>query len=79
MQQQTAISLEDFAASVRPLGCWVCIIPERSEIDEAINGGISLGVIRRWLLDIKGYAAKDATWDRLDAHRRRGHAEPRRV
>lgn len=35
--------------------CWMCGIPEKQEIDEAIAGGVTQGAIRVWLIEHRGY------------------------
>jgi len=65
------LTLKEYAIANpnKPQRCWVCILPEREEIDEAIRNGTSNGVIRRWLISVKGYKETDATPDKLRRHR----------
>ena len=55
--------------------CWVCGIPERAEIDIALRKNTSIGVIHRWLLDVRGYSRADATRRKIENHRNKGHHE----
>jgi hypothetical protein len=73
-EQEARLSLEQYAASGQGLGrpgtqCWACNLPERQEIDEAFKKGTSIGVIRRWLIDVRGYGQNDATRSKLENHR----------
>lgn len=65
------VSLKDYAGAnpAGPRRCWVCNLPEREEIDEGIRNGTTNGVIRRWLINVRGYIETDATCDKLRRHR----------
>jgi hypothetical protein len=74
MIEEARLSLEAYAASGKGLArpgtqCWACGLPERQEIDAAFLKGTSIGVIRRWLIDVRGYSQNDATRSKLENHR----------
>ncbi len=48
--------------------CWACTIPQTQEINEARRSGVSLAVIRQWLLDECGYDEDVATHGRMHGH-----------
>lgn len=52
------VSLIEYAASKAPPPCKVCVIPERSEIDDAAKSGISRRLIHEWLTEQKGYGTQ---------------------
>jgi hypothetical protein len=74
------MSLIDYAASGKGLKkpgtqCWVCGIPERDEIDRCLREGMSVGVILRWLLDVRHYPSSEATRNKVQNHRNARHHE----
>ncbi len=74
MEERPKISLKEYAA-IHRVSCWVCSIPECSEVNEAMKAGVSSGVIHRWLTTIRGYAEGDVTDCKLRSHKRNGHHE----
>lgn len=48
--------------------CWACNIPEAEEINKGRLAGLSLGKIRRWLIDECGYPPEEARAGRLNGH-----------
>jgi hypothetical protein len=74
------MTLADYAASGQGLKrpgttCWICNLPEREEVDAALREGTSVGVIRRWLIDVRGYSEGLATRNKIENHRNKGHHE----
>ena len=55
--------------------CWVCSIPEREEIDQALHRNASSGLILRWLLNERGYSKSEATRNKVANHKEKGHHE----
>lgn len=53
---------------VNPGGCWVCSLPEREEVDAAYRKTRSPRLIKRWLVEAKGYPEIEATQPRIDSH-----------
>lgn len=71
-------SLKDFLAEnppYRTARCWVCLRPERQEIDEAFRGGASPAQVLKWLIIECGYGRHEATLPRVHYHKQRGHHE----
>lgn len=73
------VPLRDYASkNARGLACWICSIPERKEIDEALKseGPVSsISLICRWLMDECKYSPKEASRNKLRRHRDQGHHE----
>lgn len=44
---------------------WVTTIPEWPEIEAAYKSGVRITVIRRWLIEERGYDDKVATYQRV--------------
>lgn len=65
-------SLTDFAAvnTRKPpgSGAWLESIPEFAEVVEAWKSGVNGGIIRRWLVESKGYPAVECTAGRVNAY-----------
>ena len=65
-----ARSLTEFAAAAdedKPgYVAWLETIPERDEILEAWHNGVSAGVIRRWLIRVRGYDPDVASVPRVN-------------
>jgi len=61
-------SLQDFAkdnpTKVGP-SAWITTIPEWPEIVEAYKSGVRLTVIRRWLVEERGYPDAQVTYQRV--------------
>ena len=59
MSKTQATSLLEFAANGggrKPgPGCWLCGIPERAEVEDAVSKGVQYAVIVRWLRKKRGY------------------------
>ena len=63
------MNLAEFAAANPPkIGskCWLCGIPERSEVEAAYRSGVGMSTICAWLAQERGY--KDATRHRVVNH-----------
>lgn len=80
MEANRPMTLEEFAASgqgmkVTGFSCWACGIPQRAEVDTALRKGMSVGVIRRWLIDECGYPESAVTRAKIQNHRDKGHHE----
>ena len=76
--ETSQMTLHDYAASGKGLkrpgtACWACGISEREEMDESLRNGMSIGVIIRWLIDVRGYSAKEVTRNRITHHRDARH------
>lgn len=65
--------IEHAAASVhKGPKCWLCTIPERSEVEEAVRSGhVTRAAALRWLRDACGY--QEASVHRLENHFQNGH------
>lgn len=62
-------SLAEFAKSQKPAGiaCWLCGIPEREEVEQAIlTGAATQAAAWRWLRDACGYT--EASANRISNH-----------
>jgi hypothetical protein len=62
-------SLTDYAKTVTRPGvkCWMCGIPERAEVEQAVStGAVSKAAATRWLRDVCGYP--EATPSRVENH-----------
>ena len=85
MATEKHLTLKDYAASGKGLKkpgtpCWLCGIPERQEIDEAFRSEdppTSETLIRRWLIDERGYAPELVTPNKIHHHKSAGHHERR--
>lgn len=47
--------------------CWLCSIPERTEVEEARKTGVQVAAIVDWLNDVQGYDGK-ATPNKVSSH-----------
>ena len=47
---------------------WLESIPEFAEVVEAWKSGVNGGIIRRWLVESKGYPAVECTVGRVNAY-----------
>ena len=70
-------SLVEYAASHKQRSCWVCSIPEKTEVEKGkLTHKLSYGEIARWLIDDppegKGYPAENqyAIENRIKRHMR---------
>ena len=77
---EISVSLQDYAASGQGLkkpgtACWLCGIPEREEVDTCLRRSMSVGVIVRWLLDVRKYPPSMATRNKVQKHRDARHHE----
>ena len=72
-----ANDIEAFAANQtrqhRGTPCWCCSIPEAKEINEARLNGVEPHLIRKWLIEKRGYHPDIATVPRVSAHFHRYH------
>ena len=74
------VTLQEYAASGLGLKkpgtqCWLCGIPEREEVDICLRQDMSIGVILRWLIDVRGYKPAEATRNKVGKHRDARHHE----
>lgn len=72
----TKTLVEFSKANPNPHGgkCWVCTLPEKNEIDEALRTGQSQPVqIREWLINECGYGSDVCTSTRIAGHVQRRH------
>lgn len=63
-------SLLEFAKAnpgTRGRTCWLCLIPERAEVEKGHLDGVLVPVIIRWLKG-RGYTDADATRNRIHYH-----------
>ena len=69
-------SLADYAASnplERSAHSWLTTIPEHDEVVAAWGNGVAAGVIRKWLVEQKGYPPEIVTETRVGGFLRRVH------
>lgn len=58
--------------------CWLCGVPERDEIDAALRSDgptNSPSMIRRWMIDERGYDPGAVTLNKIRHHKEAGHHE----
>ena len=64
-------TLVEYAATKAPPPCRFCVLPERTEVDEAYKAGVPRRLILEWLIDVKGYAPNGpngVTQSAIDKH-----------
>jgi len=71
-------SLKDYAVANPPHKgpvCWVCTLPQRVEIDQALRSGLYPTLIREWLINECGYKPSECSIPKVQGHHSRGHHE----